>query len=114
MLVFLLETGDMRTVRYYCRVIQTSDDERLHVNAVLSFVSGLHDMTFTKDDPTSLTKYLESNSSGDNSTFAHVDIHSSYRQVTWGDLPIAEHTAPYWEADVLSGGQLSDPHRERR
>ena len=35
-----------------------------------------------------LAMYLESNREGDNSSFARVDIHSSWNQVTWGDLAV--------------------------
>lgn len=95
MLIFLLETGNpARTVRYYCRVIQTSDDTRYHVDEQLRFVADFSEKTFHREEAGELTRYLESNASGDNSTFARVDIHSSFLQVTWGDLPIAEHTDP--------------------
>jgi len=93
MLVFLLET-DSQVIRYYTRLVWTADDERNYVDEHLDFVLDFSDMTFDKDNSDELTKYLESNSEGDNSSFAKVDIHSSLSQVTWGDLEITSHTDP--------------------
>ena len=50
--------------------------------------------TFDKEQAKELTKYLESNSEGDNTTLGKVDIHSSFNQVTWGDLKVKKITEP--------------------
>ena len=35
---------------------------------------------------------METNADGDNTSYGHVDIHSSFRQVTWGDLDVTRET----------------------
>ena len=42
--------------------------------------------------PGELTIYMETNADGDNTSYGHVDIHSSFRQVTWGDLDVTRET----------------------
>lgn len=93
MLVFLIET-DTETIRYYSRIVWTGDEDRYYVDEHIAFALDFSEKTFTKDNSEELTKYLESNSEGDNTSFAKVNIHSSYSQVTWGDLEIKSHTDP--------------------
>ncbi|MBO5095016.1 MAG: hypothetical protein J6C33_11810 [Lachnospiraceae bacterium] len=92
-LILLLEDKDGRTIRYYTRIIQA---EEYHVKEKLDFVKDFHDRTYDKKAAESLTKYLESNSEGDNSTYSHVDIHSSFQQITWGELAVTEETKPVY------------------
>ena len=53
-----------------------------------------HERTFDREAAAELTKYLESSSEGDNTTFHKVTIHSSFHQVTWGDLPVKRVADP--------------------
>lgn len=85
MLIFVLDIGTDRTVRYYTRLVWSED---VHIEEKLAYVYDFSDRTFDKDRATELTKYLESNSSGDNSSYMYADIHSSFKQVTWGNLNI--------------------------
>ena len=82
-LCVVLTLEEDRQARYYTRVIS---DESLHVAEMVTFVSDFSNTTMDKDSSDMIAPYLESDSSGDNSTYAHVDIHSSLEQVTWGDL----------------------------
>ncbi len=91
MLVLLLENDWGQTIRYYTRIIQT---EEYHTVEKLDYVLDFHKRTFDKEAAKELTKYLESNSEGDNTTFSKVDIHSSFQQVTWGDLQVERLTKP--------------------
>ena len=91
MLVLLLENDRGQTIRYYTRIIQT---EEYHTVEKLDYVLDFHKRTFDKEAAKELTKYLESNSEGDNTTFSKVDIHSSFQQVTWGDLQVERLTKP--------------------
>lgn len=91
MLVLLLENGWGQTIRYYTRIIQT---ENYYEKEKLDYVLDFHKRTFDKDAAMELTKYLESNADGDNTTFGKVDIHSSFQQVTWGDLEVNVLTEP--------------------
>lgn len=91
MLILLVRLEDGRTVRYYTRFIQGTD---YHQAEMLSFVEDFHTRTFDKEAAKEITKYLESNSDGDNTTYAAVDIHSSFSQITWGDLSVKKETQP--------------------
>lgn len=89
-LILILETGSGE-VRYYTRVILAED---YYILEKLSFVKDFHERTFDKEAAEELTKYLESNAEGDNTTFAKVTIHSSFQQITWGDLEVRIETNP--------------------
>lgn len=86
LLKITLELGNGKKYDYLTRVIL---NEELHTKEKLDFVQDFHNKTFHKDEAHSLIKNLESNSSGDNSRFQKVNIHSSFDQVTFGDLNIA-------------------------
>ena len=85
MLVFLVTPEGSTPVRYYSRIILS---ESLHVREKLDYITDFHERTFDKEAAAELTKYLESNAEGDNTTFHKVTIHSSFNQVTWGELPV--------------------------
>lgn len=92
MLVILLDTGE-DTIRYYTRIVWS---ENMHAAEKLAFVKDFHETLYDREaaKEKELTKYLEPDSQGDNSTFHKVDIHSSFNQVTWGDLDVKEITKP--------------------
>ncbi len=89
MLVILLTLDDGSVVRYYTRVVNTED---YHVNEKLEYIADFSRRTFNKEDAKELTKYLESNAEGDNTTYGKVTIHSSFNQVTWGDLEVKKES----------------------
>lgn len=91
MLVFLVTPENSEPVRYYSRIILS---DSLHVREKLDYITDFHERTFDKEAAAELTKYLESNAEGDNTTFHKVTIHSSFHQVTWGDLPVRKVTEP--------------------
>ena len=91
MLVFLVTPENGEEIRYYSRIILS---ESLHVREKLDYITDFHERTFDKEAAAELTKYLESNAEGDNTTFHKVTIHSSFHQVTWGDLPVRKVTEP--------------------
>lgn len=92
-LVLLIEDGNSRIIRYYTRIIQAED---YFVDEKLAFVRDFHNRTYDKQAAETLTKYLESNSEGDNSSYSHVDIHSSFYQITWGDLKVTQEGEPVY------------------
>ncbi len=92
-LILFLEDGDGRMIRYYTRIIQANE---YHITEKLAFVKEFHNKTYNKEEAQSLTKYLESNSEGNNSTYSHVDIHSSFQQITWGSLNVKEEMEPVY------------------
>lgn len=81
--LILLVDCNGQTLRYYTRIIQS---DGYAMKEKLSFVKDFHDKTFKKEEAGTLISYLESNAQGDNTTFSHVDIHSSFSQITWGSL----------------------------
>lgn len=89
--LILILTVDGEEIRYYTRVILAED---YFVEEKIAFVKDFQEKTLDKDAAKDLTKYLESNSEGDNTTFAEVNIHSSFNQITWGDLEIELVTNP--------------------
>lgn len=90
LLVLLLKTGSGQEIRYYTRVISP---EEYYVSDKLEYISDFSAKTFDKEKAKELTKYLESNADGDNTTFGRVTIHSSFQQVTWGDLKVKKESA---------------------
>ena len=94
-MLVILANVDGETVRYYSRVICSGDSDKYNIEEKMSFVKNFHEKTFDKEAAKDeLTVYLESNSEGDNSSFGKVNIHSSFSQITWGDLNIVSHTDP--------------------
>lgn len=91
MLVFLVTPKESETIRYYTRIVQNDD---LHMAEKLDYIVDFHEKTFDREAAAELTKYLESNSEGDNTTFHRVTIHSSFSQITWGELPVNKITEP--------------------
>lgn len=91
LLVFLVTPEGSTPIRYYTRIVMS---DSLHMQEKLDYIVDFHEKTFDKEAATELTKYLESNSEGDNTTFHKVTIHSSFNQVTWGDLSVSRITAP--------------------
>ena len=85
-LVLTLEDG--RQARYYARIIQAEYE----LAPKLAFVQAFHEATFDRETLREYSRYLESNSSGDNSTLSRVNIHSSLNQVAWGGLDVKKES----------------------
>ncbi len=99
-LVVVLTDEDGRESRYYTRCIWGSEK---YAAEKVAFVRDFYETTFDKEAAKELTKYLESNSSGDNTTLHKVNIHSSLKHVTWGDLEISQVKDPV--IDILELGR---------
>ena len=98
-LVILLETQENQTIRYYTRVIWSKNTNALEK---IKFVRDFHETLYDKEAAKDLVKYLESNSSGDNSTFHKVTINSSFQQITWGELAVEEVGTPVIQLKELA------------
>ena len=72
-----------RDVRYYTRIIYNNE---LRGEELSDFVRSFSKATLNKEEARSVAMYLESNEMGDNTDFAHVNIHSSFDQITFGNL----------------------------
>ena len=90
----LLVTVQGETLRYYTRIIDTSD---YHLTEKLNFITDFHDKTFDAERVNELSTYMESNSKGDNTTLAKVDIHCSLSQVGWAGLNVKQET----DSDII-------------
>lgn len=91
-LTILLELDETKDIYYYTRVIWS---DSLHAAEKMDYVSDFHRRLYDREAARELTKYLETNSKlEDNSSFHKVNIHSSFRQITWGDLNVKEVTQP--------------------
>ena len=105
MVVVLLEI-EGETVRYYTRVVWS---ENTHAAEKLNFVKDFHGALYDRElaREKELTKYLEPSSQGDNTTFHKVNIHSSFNQVTWGELDVKEVAEPVILLRELAGQTAS-------
>ncbi|MCM1045187.1 MAG: hypothetical protein NC417_06730 [Candidatus Gastranaerophilales bacterium] len=92
MMTILLELDEEQEVRYYTRVIWS---DKLYTDEKLAFVLDFHGKLYDREAARELAIYLETNGQlEDNSSFHTVNIHSSFRQITWGELPVSEIDAP--------------------
>ena len=91
-LMLKLILDEEQPVYYYTRIIWS---ENLYVDEKLAFVMDFHERLYNKEAAKELTKYMETNSKlEDNSSFHKVNIHSSFKQITWGNLDVREEGDP--------------------
>lgn len=91
-LTLCLQLAGGREVYYYTRVIWS---DNLYAREKLDYVIDFHGRLYDREAARELTKYLETNSRlEDNSSFHKVNIHSSFRQITWGELNVKEVGEP--------------------
>ncbi len=100
-LTFLLELDHSRIISYYTRIIWS---QKLAVGEKLEYVKDFHERLYDREAARELTKYLETDARlEDNTSFHNVNIHSSFRQITWGDLQVKEVREPaYYLTDIAS------------
>ena len=103
-LIFLVELENGQTLRYYTRAIWT---ENYNAAEKIAYVVDFNNKTFDKSAAKNLTKYLETNAEGDNTTFHKVNIHSSLSQVSWGDLNVSVEMTPVPELIELASQTAS-------
>ena len=97
-LCILLTLAGNRTARYYTRIIS---DDSLHATEMITYVSEFSSVILDKEAAKVIAPYLESDSTGDNSAFSYVNIHSSFDQVTFGELkPQRKGTAAVRVLDI--------------
>lgn len=91
-LTIILQLDGEEEVRYYTRVMWTED---VHLAEKMNFVKDFHKKLYDKEAARELTRYLETDSKlADNKSLHKVNIHSSFNQITWGDLEVTEVEAP--------------------
>ncbi|MCR5655062.1 MAG: hypothetical protein K6G07_05415 [Lachnospiraceae bacterium] len=89
MLVLLVEAGDGNPLRFYTRVIERTEN---YAGEEIRFATEFHNKTYDTNEAQSIATYLETDETGDNTSYANVDIHSSFKQITWGDLQVEQLT----------------------
>lgn len=93
-LVVVITDKNDREIRYYTRMIWS---ENLYAAPKLAFVKEFHEKTYDSTAINDLVKYMESNSKGNNTTLHKVDIHSSLKQLGWGELEVRKVGEPVLE-----------------
>ncbi len=90
-LTILLQLAEGREIAYYTRVVWS---DQLYGGEKLNYCLDFHEKLYDKEAAQELTMYLETNSRlEDNSSFHKVNIHSSFQQITWGDLNVTQEGA---------------------
>lgn len=89
--IVIIGTSAGKTIRYYTRIIQRSEN---HAGEEIRFAKDFHNKTFDKTAAKELAKYLETDETGDNTSFSNVNIHSSFSQLTWGNLNVERISEP--------------------
>lgn len=90
-LILIAGMEDGEEIRYYTRTVYS---DKYSVGEKLDYIVDFSAKTFDKEAAKELTRYLESNAEGDNTTLGRVNIHSSFQQVTWGELQVERMTEP--------------------
>lgn len=99
-LVINLKSDRNESVYFYTRIKQLSEN---HCKAQIDFANTFSNNTFSKTESENIINYIEPNSSEDNTNYGLVNIHSSYRQITWGDLAPEKVTTPIVKVDEIIG-----------
>lgn len=103
-LTIVLQTEEA-SIHYYTRAIWS---DSLHAMEKLEFAKDFHEKLYDKTAARELTKYLETNSRlEDNSSFHTVNIHSSFKQITWDDLPVKEVVSATYQLTEIAGQTAS-------
>lgn len=90
-LEIVLVTDEEESFYYYTQVAHS---EKLDPLEVIAFVEDFCTSTFSKKESDNIIPYIEPDDTGDNTTLQHVDIHSSYDQITWGKLDVKMCSQP--------------------
>ncbi len=91
LLVLKLQTDRHEMVNFYTRVIILTDN---YCKQEIEFANMFSNATFDKETADNIVSYLEPNPNRENSNLGDVDIHSSFNQVTWGNLAPQKITTP--------------------
>ena len=75
-----LDTGE-ESLNYYTRILWTDHD---YTKDMEKLALGFTSATFDKNEAKSIASYLETTEIADNTTLAHVNLHNSFNQITWG------------------------------
>lgn len=86
-----LTTDRHESIYYYTRIENITNN---YCKEQIDFANNFSNATFDSSVSESIIKYLEPNASEDNSNFGLVNIHSSFKQITWGNMAPEKVTQP--------------------
>lgn len=78
-----LVTSKSRKINFYTRVKKV---ENSYLSEKLDFITDFHNSIMDKKKAADIIAYLEPASGADSTSLAHVDIHSSFELISWGEL----------------------------
>lgn len=87
----ILNTDNHENVCYYTRFVYGNEYD---IDNQLDFVLDFHEKSFDKSKVTEIAPFMEPDSTGNNSSLGFINIHSSAKQVVWGDLPVERAGEP--------------------
>ena len=94
-----LDMGE-NSLYYYSRIILGKDKI---AEEMLSLGEDFTRKSFSKSEARSLSTYLESDDTMDNSDLSHVNLHSSFQQITWGDTAMVLDGEPEVSLKEING-----------
>lgn len=104
-LIIFVELDGEEQIKYYTRIIWS---DSLYGAEKLAFVKDFHERLYDKEAAKEITKYLETNASlEDNRTFHKVNIHSSFQQITWGEMAVKEVLSPAMQLKEIANQTAS-------
>lgn len=104
-LAVILELEGSRQIYYYTRVVWS---DALHAAEKLDFCRDFHQRLYDREAARELTRYLETDYRlEDNTSFHKVNIHSSFRQITWGELNVREEAEPVFRLQEIASQTAS-------
>ncbi|MGI6007015.1 MAG: hypothetical protein ACOX8E_05935 [Ruminococcus sp.] len=83
MLCFTVDYGEEDPVYYYTRIVQRAG---LNTSQYLEFVQDFYESCLSKETASNLTQYIEPEDYVTNTSYTRIDIHSSFDQITWGEM----------------------------
>lgn len=95
----ILNFNKEQSAHFYTRIASA---EKTDIQQCLDYVQNFHDGALNKEEGVGVGKAIEPNEDGDNSTFAHVTIHSNYDQVSYGELEPKVEGGERWEIKEMN------------
>lgn len=82
-LLIISLTHQDQQIYYYTRIMEP---EGCYVGDAIDFALDFHEKTFQEEGYKTLSTYIEPDTSVDNTTLTEVSIHSSLKQIAWGNF----------------------------
>lgn len=95
-----VDTDSEGAARYYTRLLWTESED---IQQMVDLAADFSARTFHYEDARTLVTYLESDNTGDNTSLGHVDIHSSFSQITWNGLDMEPSGEVFITLNELDG-----------